>query len=238
MAKRVLKEHDVRKNELLDAAQLLFVERGYDATPVSAIIEAVGVAKGTFYHYFRSKEDLLDAQVARITEIIFSQVSDAMAAGKQGALEKLRIFFAASSKWKVANRDALMAVMRPIYAEETSMLRQKMMRRVSEIGVPILEAVIWQGVEEGSMKTPFPREVAEMLLFTSYALGNENFRLLEGMEDHPENWDLIMRRVKAYEWTSERMLGLPEGALQILDEPSIKGFRPKRKRRAKAGGGQ
>jgi hypothetical protein len=179
---------------------------------------------------------LLDAQVERITETIFGDVADAMAAGGQSALEKLRLFFAAASKWKAANREALMAVMKPLYAERNSRVRQKMLRRTTELGVPLLEEVIRQGVAEGSMKTPFPREVAEMILFTSYALGNENFRLLEGMDDHPENWDLIMRRVKAYEWTSERMLGLPEGALQILDESSIKAFRPKRT--ARAGGGR
>src|SRR5262247_626763 len=42
-----------------DAANRLFIERGVDATTVDAICEAAGVSKGTFYLYFRRREDLL-----------------------------------------------------------------------------------------------------------------------------------------------------------------------------------
>ena len=58
-AARVMKEHDERRGEILDAAQLLFNSQGYDSTSVNAIIEHLGISKGTFYHYFSSKEDLI-----------------------------------------------------------------------------------------------------------------------------------------------------------------------------------
>ena len=72
---RISKDYDVRKQEFLDAAQKLFYEQGYDQTSVNTIIDAVGVSKGTFYHYFKSKEDLLDALAERV----------AMQAGAGGA---------------------------------------------------------------------------------------------------------------------------------------------------------
>ncbi|MCK4578956.1 MAG: TetR/AcrR family transcriptional regulator, partial [Candidatus Marinimicrobia bacterium] len=52
---RVLKEYDERKTEFLDAARELFYSLGYEQTSVNTIIEKVGVSKGTFYHYFKSK---------------------------------------------------------------------------------------------------------------------------------------------------------------------------------------
>lgn len=48
-----------RKLQLLDAARTRFVQDGFKATPVSAIVKAAGVAQGTFYLYFSSKQDLL-----------------------------------------------------------------------------------------------------------------------------------------------------------------------------------
>ncbi len=57
---RVTKEYDQRLQELLDTARQLFFEIGYEKTSVNDIIDRVGVAKGTFYHYFKTKEDLLD----------------------------------------------------------------------------------------------------------------------------------------------------------------------------------
>ena len=46
---RVIKDADVRKNEILDAATILFAEKGADHTSVADIMTAVGIAKGTLY---------------------------------------------------------------------------------------------------------------------------------------------------------------------------------------------
>ena len=46
---RIIKEADIRKNEILDAAGILFTEKGYDNTSVTDIMNAVGIAKGTLY---------------------------------------------------------------------------------------------------------------------------------------------------------------------------------------------
>ncbi|WP_243062058.1 TetR/AcrR family transcriptional regulator [Humibacter sp. RRB41] len=49
---------------ILDAAERLFAERGFDATPTSAIAEAAGVPKGLLFYYFPTKKELLRALVA------------------------------------------------------------------------------------------------------------------------------------------------------------------------------
>jgi len=63
---RIVKEHDERRNEILDAAQALFYSKGYDQTSIQDIINAVGIAKGTSYHYFSSKDALLNELVERM----------------------------------------------------------------------------------------------------------------------------------------------------------------------------
>ena len=57
---RGVKEAERRRNEILDAAQHLFYSKGYDEPSIQEIIDAVGIAKGTFYHHFESKQELLD----------------------------------------------------------------------------------------------------------------------------------------------------------------------------------
>jgi AcrR family transcriptional regulator len=54
---------------LLAAATRLFAERGYDRTSVQEIVEAAGVTKGALYHYFGSKEDLLQEVYARVLRL-------------------------------------------------------------------------------------------------------------------------------------------------------------------------
>jgi AcrR family transcriptional regulator len=66
MAGWVKKPPDVRRNELLDSAQALFFNKGYEATTVADIIEKAGVSKGGFYHHFTAKDDLLEALGERL----------------------------------------------------------------------------------------------------------------------------------------------------------------------------
>ena len=52
------KEAEVRKNEIIDAADELFSQKGYDGTSTNDIIEKVGIARGTLYHHFKSRKRL------------------------------------------------------------------------------------------------------------------------------------------------------------------------------------
>jgi TetR/AcrR family transcriptional repressor of nem operon len=56
---------DVRREQILDAAQRVLLERGLRATTVADVVDAAGVAKGTMYLYFRSKDELLTGLRAR-----------------------------------------------------------------------------------------------------------------------------------------------------------------------------
>lgn len=65
---RQLKKPEIRRGEIVDTALRLFADRGYEKTTVEAIIGELGVAKGCFYHYFRSKEDLFGACAEIVSE--------------------------------------------------------------------------------------------------------------------------------------------------------------------------
>src|SRR5207249_12012009 len=74
--KRVLKSPEDRRQEILDAAQRVFSERGVSKVTVADIAEAAEVAKGTVYLYFGSKEHLLLALRDRFTDALLAHVSD------------------------------------------------------------------------------------------------------------------------------------------------------------------
>lgn len=69
---------DVRRQQLLDAARQLIVERGFDATTMSDVAEAAGVGKGTVYLYFDSKVDLLDGLQALFWERMMTIAREAI----------------------------------------------------------------------------------------------------------------------------------------------------------------
>lgn len=62
------KPSDVRRRELLDAGEALVLDRGIAGTSIDDVAAAAGVAKGTFYLYFASKEAMVEALRARFSE--------------------------------------------------------------------------------------------------------------------------------------------------------------------------
>lgn len=67
------------RSALLDAALNLFALRGYDAVGVQEIVDAVGVTKPTLYHYFGSKQGLLQALLTERFQAFNQQVQEAAA---------------------------------------------------------------------------------------------------------------------------------------------------------------
>ena len=62
------KDPNIRKNEILDVAQKLLLTKGYAKTTVNDILNVDGLSKGLFYHYFKSKEQVMDAIIQRIVD--------------------------------------------------------------------------------------------------------------------------------------------------------------------------
>ena len=65
---QIVKEAEERKEEILGAAEKLFAAKGFDSTSTGGILDAAGIARGTLYYHFRSKEEILDGVIQRITD--------------------------------------------------------------------------------------------------------------------------------------------------------------------------
>ena len=75
-----------RRAEIIDAAERRFASQGYLQTSVSEIIGDAGIAKGTFYHYFQSKESVMYAVIDKNITLLKNQVESYMAESDQSPL--------------------------------------------------------------------------------------------------------------------------------------------------------
>ena len=86
---RVVKEAEERKNEILDAAEELFAAKGYEHTSTGDILGRVGIARGTLYYHFKSKEDILDALIERINGVLIAGAKKAAADQRIPVVERI-----------------------------------------------------------------------------------------------------------------------------------------------------
>ena len=170
---RILKGYDERKAEFLAAAQQLFFEKGYETTSVNTIIESVGVSKGTFYHYFKSKEDLLDNLVENHTEQHLEAWRMIIEDDNLTALQKLNMVFEKSSSLKSANKEMIKMTFEALYRDENLLMRYKLTKRRIKVATVELTKIIQQGVEEGFFNTLFPQESMELCLTLGANMGND-----------------------------------------------------------------
>ena len=217
VTKRVYKEHEIRKGELLDIAQDLFTQNGYETTPVNRIIEKAGVSKGTFYHYFKHKEDLLDALADRVTGQIVQRIQK-NEEKLTGALDRFNAFFLESSRWRADNRQMIMMLIKALYRDENILLRHKFERQWAEVCTPILAGIIKQGVSEGTFTVSEPEESAALILDIIVAIREAMSGLFLELDNVPGIWFLIDRKIHYLEEVLERILGTRKGTIKIHDD--------------------
>jgi AcrR family transcriptional regulator len=221
---RVVKLHDERRNELLDAAEELFNQNGYDSTSVANIIDRVGIAKGTFYHYFKSKADLLDQIINRQTEILLEKIKPSLDHSDMNAIEKFNHLCVISGQYEAEHKEVLMMLMRVLHSDENIILRDKTRKIRLKAFAPVLASVISQGVSEGVFDTGPPDHVAEMILQIGTHLSDECARMLVHEEPNSESQRALLEKCQTYENAVERILGAPEGSLHIVNKASIDCF--------------
>jgi AcrR family transcriptional regulator len=95
-----------RHHEVLEAACRIFARLGYSATNVEDIAKEAGMAKGTIYLYFKSKEEVFAAVLARDLECLTSQTIEGMSAAENFA-ERLSIFLNLRLAYLQNNQDFL-----------------------------------------------------------------------------------------------------------------------------------
>jgi AcrR family transcriptional regulator len=222
---RLIKDAEERRLELLETAGRLFYEIGYDQTSVQAITDSVGVAKGTFYHYFDSKEDLLRQLTDAAADDIFAALQQRMETVHESALEELRSMLSFILAFKTENRRLMMAYAKVFYRNENILLRHSLERSYIERLVPFFAHVVEQGTREGVFDVEDPTETAEVILFLMYGgLGERIGPMLTAVDEHPEYLDVILKKVLAVEIAMGRILGIKEGTFKVYDVEAVKRF--------------
>ena len=77
-----MRKGETKRQEILAAAERLFLSRGYDATSVQDVLDALHMSKGGFYHYFATKEDVLRLLVAQRAERAATYTADELDAAE------------------------------------------------------------------------------------------------------------------------------------------------------------
>lgn len=197
---RVVKDAAERRNEILDVAERLFCSRGYDQTSTNDILAEIGIARGTLYYHFSSKEDILDAMIDRILDEIVRRASQIALDGSIPVLERMTQTILASN---VDTKTGDM-ILEQMHKPQNALMHAKMQERLLKQLIPLFTKLIEDGISQGLMQTDDPEDTIEMLLLYSNTVFDDAIAYSEKEKK---------KKVLAFISNTELLLHMEKGSL-------------------------
>ncbi|QXN62751.1 TetR/AcrR family transcriptional regulator [Serratia fonticola] len=208
---RTVKTPEVRRAEILQAASELFQEIGYESTSVDSIVRSAGIAKGTFYYYFKSKDEVLAALAQQLCAEMVTRSQIIADDPQLGAIEKFCAIIASQNQTVEAGQALVEDLHRP---ENRALHERSNIETVLAFG-PILAAVVEQGNQEGVFQVDDPLSTVQFILAGSlFLFGHQMFSWT------PEEQ---AARMQAMLLLIERAFGAVAGSFAALLGASIQG---------------
>jgi AcrR family transcriptional regulator len=215
-----------RRNAILDAAQQLIYTKGYEQMTIQDILDALGISKGAFYHYFDAKSGLLEGLVERMQEQAETLIVPIARDPNLPALEKLHRLFPTLARWKSMRKEFLLELFPVLYADENAIFRQKTLDLVLTMIGPLLTEIVRQGVAEGVLTTSYPDQAGEVIGSLLWAMGETVAKVIlaGGLQPDglaPATRPTFERMLAAYTEALERILGAPPGSFPLMEPGTL-----------------
>lgn len=194
------KDGKVRKNEILNIAESLFYSKGYNKTTINDILNESGIAKGTLYYYFKSKEEIMDAIIMRIIEI---DVMNGKKIADDPNLTPVEKIYNIIINQKPENVEYKGKIFEQLCKPENYELQQKSLSLSVKYLSPVIASVVEEGIKKKIFSTPYPLETVEFLLVSGNTLFDEIIFELDE--------DALEKRLKVFIFALEKLLGTKEG---------------------------
>ena len=199
---RVVKEAEERKNEILDVAERLFGTKGFDSTSTTDILNEIGIARGTLYYHFKSKEEILDVMIDRMTNRLIEKAEAIVARKEISVLQRLTMMMLALN---VSDSNFHQELLEQVHKPQNALMHQKMERSLLAGINPMITALIKEGIEQGICQTDYPEEVAEM----TFLYANTVF---DDLMEHSEEERL--KKIDAFIYNLERLLKMEQDSMK------------------------
>lgn len=199
---RVVKEPEERKNEILDVAERLFGSKGFDSTSTSDILDEIGIARGTLYYHFKSKEEILDAMIDRMANRLIEKAKTIAAQKEVPVLQRLTMMMISLN---VRDSNFGQELLAQAHKPQNALMHQKMEKSLLFGINPIITDLIKEGIAQGICQTDYPEEVAEMTFLYANTIFDDLMEL---------NEEERMRKIAAFIYNLERLLNMEQDSMK------------------------
>ena len=163
-----MKKGEKRKQQLLKIAYDMFLTKGYENTPVDEIIEKAQIAKGTYYYYFQSKEQMLEEVIDMMIDKEVEMAKDIITMDIPVPQKIVGILTS------VKPTEEEQPIKNALFQPKNELMHYRVRKKLIEVLTPLLSEVVEEGVNEGIFECDNIPERVKMLLIISDGMFNED----------------------------------------------------------------
>lgn len=201
--KRTVKEFGQRRTDIVKAARNLFQTKEYSKTTMQDIIDTLGIAKGTIYHYFKSKEAILEAVIEDIVEENIKHMRNLIKEFQGDALQTIKLLVK-ESNLSIENKN----ILDHLHRSCNDTMHNRLLAAALIKQAPLYAELIKKGCSEGIFKTEAPLECAEFILSA--------IQFLTDVGIYPWHQNDLQRRIQAFPRIIEQLLQAPRDSFQFI----------------------
>lgn len=212
-----MKKGELKKTQILETAEFLFVERGYERTSIQDILDALSLSKGGFYHHFPSKEAILLEICENRASARFDRIGLELFGARISPMEKLNVILRMVNLFDREEPRFAALLLKLCYLDGDVRMREHMRQIVLERLKPYADDVIAAGIASGDLYARHPDKIGEIVLNMAANADDAAYRLLTDERDNPECFIDIADLLNAYRDAVEALLGAPYASLTLFD---------------------
>ena len=157
-----------KKEALTKLAFELFIEQGYETATITDIMKAAGITKAAMYHYFSSKEDILDEAIEYGISRDIEQTKADMS--RLVTEDKMLLFI----RGEAAPNEFMRKLLMLKEHNHNSYAAYRIRERLTHAYIPLMEDILSEGIAQGLYCAEYPRQTAELLVLYGKALAEPN----------------------------------------------------------------
>jgi len=195
---------------------------GYEEMSVQDIQDELGVSRGAIYHYFGSKDEILEAVLERMTDAVMAVVEPFADNPNLTPLAKLQQVFAIAGQWKAERKELMVALVQAWYSDHNLLVRERLGHVARARLTPLIADIVREGKAEGAFRVGSPDHAAAILVAMLLNSGEALSRLIFARLAGTVPFEDIEIAIAAYNEAFERILGLTAGSFEIIDSPTLR----------------
>lgn len=207
----------MRKEAIMKTAEKLFFEVGYAETSIQDILDALSISKGGFYHYFDSKNALLEEICRERSARDIERIRAELFSGKFSPVQKLNLLLDALHLFDREDARFVAMVLKVSYVDGDVHFRDQMRTYMQDNLRMMVDDVLREGMADGSFFTRNPGQLGRILLMLGYDVNDEVCRILAAEHENPECVIAIIDLLDAYRESMENLCGARFGSISLFD---------------------